>query len=130
MSYHVVVTREDDSWLAEVPELEGTQTWARSLAGLDHAVREIVVLGADLPDEAMADLDLDYEFRTGDSLIDEQAASVRAERARAKELQGRVTGDTEELVKRLAAQGYSMRDISVIAGVAFQRVSQLLREAS
>lgn len=65
MSYRVVVTREGDSRLADVPELEGAHTWARNLPAFDRAVREVVVLAADLPDEAMPDLDLAYEYHTG-----------------------------------------------------------------
>ena len=52
-TYRVVVTREDGHWLADVPSLEGAHTYARSLPTLDQAVREVVVLAADLPDEAM-----------------------------------------------------------------------------
>ena len=29
MSYHVVVTRDGDGWIADVPALRGTHTWAR-----------------------------------------------------------------------------------------------------
>ena len=46
--YRVVVTREDGSWLADVPGLEGAHTYARSLPALDRAVREVVVLAAGL----------------------------------------------------------------------------------
>ena len=59
-SYRVVVTREHDRWLADVPDLQGAHTYARSLPGLDQAVREVVVLAADLPDAAMPDIELDY----------------------------------------------------------------------
>jgi hypothetical protein len=65
-AYRVVVTREDGQWLADVPELRGAHTYARSLPSLDQAVREVVVLAADLPDEVMPDLMLDYDYHTGD----------------------------------------------------------------
>lgn len=58
--YQVHVTREGDQWLADVPELEGTQTYAPNLTALDRYVREAIVLGADLPDEAMTRLELTY----------------------------------------------------------------------
>lgn len=57
--YQVHVTREGDQWLADVPELEGTQTYAPNLTALDRYVREAIVL-ADLPDEAMTGLELTY----------------------------------------------------------------------
>ncbi len=59
--YRVVITREDGHWLAEVPSLKGAHTFARSLPALDQAVREVVVLAADLPDEAIRGLALEPE---------------------------------------------------------------------
>ena len=49
-TYRVMATREDDAWLADVPELPGAHTFARTLPALDKAVREVIVLAADLPD--------------------------------------------------------------------------------
>jgi len=62
--YRVAVTREDGHWLADVPDLQGAHTYARSLPGLDQAVREVIVLAADLPDEAMPKLVIDYDYHT------------------------------------------------------------------
>ena len=63
--YRVVVTREDSDWLADVPELSGAHTHARNLPSLDRAVRGVIVLAADLPDEAMLGLMIDYYQHTG-----------------------------------------------------------------
>ena len=60
-AYRVVVTREDDHWLADVPELQGAHTYARNLPTLDQAVREVIVLADDMPDEAMPDLVIEYD---------------------------------------------------------------------
>ncbi|MGH3797310.1 MAG: helix-turn-helix domain-containing protein [Pseudonocardiaceae bacterium] len=51
--YRVIVTREDGVWPADVPEadvpeLEGARTYARTLPALDRAVREVVVMAAAL----------------------------------------------------------------------------------
>jgi predicted RNase H-like HicB family nuclease len=64
-TYRVVVTHEDGRWLAEVPALAGAHTYARSLPALGQAVREVIVLAADLPDEAMPGLVLDFEVVEG-----------------------------------------------------------------
>ena len=40
MKYHVVVTRDGDGWMADVPALPGTHTWAKTLRALDRGVRE------------------------------------------------------------------------------------------
>ena len=57
MSYAVLVTRDGDSWLADVPSVPGAHTFARSLEGLARSVREVVVLMDDLPDDAAVELD-------------------------------------------------------------------------
>jgi hypothetical protein len=44
---------------------------------LDQAVREVVVPAADLPDEAMPSLVLDYEYHTGDASLDATALEIR-----------------------------------------------------
>lgn len=79
---YCVVTRDDDAWLADVPELAGAQTCARTLPALDGAVREVVVLAADRPDADMPMLHLAYEYHTGDPQMD-ATAGVRALREQA-----------------------------------------------
>lgn len=130
MSYLVVVTREGGAWLADVPGLGGAHTWARSLPALDQALREVIVLAADLADEAMAGLDIDYEYRTGDAVIDTQSAELRTRRRQLHDLDAEVTAKTEQLATELVGTGYSVRDAAVLTGVSYQRVSQLTRKAS
>jgi hypothetical protein len=36
-AYQVTVSREDGQWLADVPELQGAHTYARSLPTLDQS---------------------------------------------------------------------------------------------
>ena len=38
MKYHVVVTRDGDGWMADVPALPGTHTWAKTLRALDRVL--------------------------------------------------------------------------------------------
>ncbi len=75
MSYHVVVTRDGDGWLADVPDLPGTHTWAKTLRTLDRNVREVIGMVEDLPRSAEAGLDLDVDYRTGDPDLDERPDS-------------------------------------------------------
>jgi predicted RNase H-like HicB family nuclease len=63
MSYAVLVTRDGDSWLADVPSVPGAHTFARSLEGLARSVREVVVLMDDLPDDAAVELDFHVDRR-------------------------------------------------------------------
>jgi hypothetical protein len=121
--YHVHVTREGDQWLADVPELEGSQTYALSLTALDRYVREVIVLGADLPDEAMDDLDLAWRYDIADRLV-ERANQLRAERDDLAKREAQLQRETEELAVKLTEKGYSVRDTGPLLGVSHQRVSQ------
>jgi DNA-binding NarL/FixJ family response regulator len=128
--YRVVVTREDGRWLADVPDLQGAHTYARSLPGLDQAVREVIVLAADLPDEAMPKLVIDYDYHTGDPELDSTAMEVRRLRRQADELAAAATAQTEQAAIRLVARGLSVRDAAALLGISPQRVSQLTAKAS
>lgn len=59
-TYTVIVTREDGLWLASVADLEGAHTFAPTLPALDLAIREVVVLAAERPDEDIPRLRIDY----------------------------------------------------------------------
>jgi predicted RNase H-like HicB family nuclease len=124
-AYRVVVTREDGQWLADVPELQGAHTYARSLPTLDQAVREVIVLAADLPDETMPDLLLDYDYHTGDPELDTTALEVRRLRREAAELAAAAAARTGEVAAQLVARGLSVRDVASLLGISRQRVSQL-----
>jgi DNA-directed RNA polymerase specialized sigma24 family protein len=129
-AYRVVVTREDGHWLADVPGLAGAHTYARSLPALDQAVREVVVLAAGLPDEAMPGLSVDYDYHTGDPELDTTALEVRRLRREADELAAAATARTGQAAAQLAARGLSVRDIAALLGISPQRVSQLTARAS
>lgn len=62
MAYIVHVTREDHAWLGEVLGLPGAHTFAPSLSALERAVREVIVLAADLSDDAEPTLDLAWDL--------------------------------------------------------------------
>jgi len=128
-TFRVVVTREDDQWLAEVPELQGAHTYARSLPSLDQAVREVVVLAADLPDEAMPELVLDYDYHTGDPELDATALEVRRLRRQADDLAATAAARTSRAAAQLVARGLSVRDVAALLGISPQRVSQLTAKA-
>jgi hypothetical protein len=65
-----VVTRDGDGWMADVPALPGTHTWAKTLRALDRNIREVIGMAEDLPGSAEADLVLDIDYRTGDPDLD------------------------------------------------------------
>jgi len=79
MSYKVSVTREDEYWLADVPELEGGHTYAPTLNGLRQAVREVIVVAADLPDDAQPDFVFTFDDADEDIRSSAETARWRAE---------------------------------------------------
>lgn len=128
-TWHVIVTREGRDWLAEVPAIHGgAHTHARTLQALDKYVREVIVLGADLPDEAMDSLEIDYEYRL-DGSDDERKVAVET-RKKAQ----RLAADAEKRYARLACRyverGVAVRDIAAMLGISHQRVSQLTAPSS
>jgi predicted RNA binding protein YcfA (HicA-like mRNA interferase family) len=123
--YRVIVTREDGAWLADVPELKGAHTYARTLPALDRAVREVVVMAVDRPDEDMPALRLAYAYRTGDPTVDVTAAEIRNLREHADQLAATATARTSAAARLLIQSGFSVRDTAAILGISPQRVSQL-----
>jgi predicted RNase H-like HicB family nuclease len=124
MKYHVVVTRDGDGWMADVPVLPGTHTWAKTLRALDRSVREVIGLVEDLPRSAEAALDLEMDYRTGDPVLDERAGRLRALRREQERAAAEIASDTSELLRRFAAQ-LSVGDAAVLLGVSKGRISQL-----
>jgi hypothetical protein len=124
-TYDVHVSREGDQWLADVPELEGTQTYASNLTALDRYVREIIVLAVDLPASAAADLALRWSYDLGDQLV-QQANALRAEREELAVKERQLEQATRELATKLTRDlGLSVRDAGPLLGISHQRVSQL-----
>jgi predicted RNase H-like HicB family nuclease len=70
-NYRVVVTRDEAGWwAASVVGIDGAHTEARTLAALDHEVREVIALVLDLPDGAESLLDLIWDIHTDDDEVD------------------------------------------------------------
>jgi len=130
VAYRVVITREGGHWLADVPSLHGAHTYGRSLPALDQAMREVVVLAADLPDEAMPGLVFEYEYHTGDASLDATTLEVRQLRRQAHEIASAAAARTSEVAAELVARGLSVRDVAALLGISPQRVSQLTARAS
>ena len=126
MPYEVVVTREDDTWLANVPALEGSATFAHSLDKLREYVREVIVLGADLPDDAQPE----FTFRLDLDDPDLQGAVEVAERRRQlAAAEDALREQTTATIHALRGAGHSVRDVAALVGITPGRVSQIAPEA-
>jgi len=128
MTYTVLVTREDASWLAQVADVAGAHTHARTLRGLDERVREAVALAEDLPPGAEAELDLrwDYSAVAPEAVEADRLARERADLDRQRDA---VTAHTRALVKQLVRAGWSSRDVATVLRISAARVVQLAGEA-
>lgn len=122
MTYTVNVTREGDSWLADVPTVEGAHTFARSLDGLARSVREVIILMDDLDDDA--DPDMHFVYQVDDPAVT-HAAEVGETRHELTEREARVRSETVEAVRELVDHGYSVRDAAHLLAITPGRVSQL-----
>ena len=125
--YEVIVTREGDSWLADVPAVPGAHTFARSLAGLARSVREVIVLMADLADDAIPELTFTYQV--SDQVLQE-AVAVGRKRRETRDLEEALMAHTSAAVAQLAREGYSVRDAAALLDLTPGRVSQLLKAIS
>ncbi len=116
--YRVNVTRERDAWLADVPDVPGAHTFARSLSALQRT---------DRPDDALDDFDLDLRYEIGDS----SAAVAAARRARVEAEQAERA--SAEAIRQAVAElpaSLSVRDVAALLGVSYQRVAQVRAEAT
>lgn len=122
MTYRTVVTREGGSWLADVPELTGAHTFARTLAGLHKSVAEVIILMADLPDDSV--VDVDYEYQVEDVAVKRAAATGRSRKLHARRT-AELVREAAEAAHELTSKGYSVRDAAVLLDMTPGRVSQL-----
>ncbi|MPY81463.1 MAG: type II toxin-antitoxin system HicB family antitoxin [Actinophytocola sp.] len=124
-TYAVHVTREAGQWLADIPEVPGAHTHARSLHALHRAVREVITLMADYPDSAVDDEDaFAVEFRFVDE-VGTTVEPVRRLREQIASLQEELARRTHEVLHVLDEEGLSLRDEAEVLGLSHQRVQQL-----
>lgn len=124
MTYTVEVTREDDAWIADVPDLPGAHTFARNLTTLDAAVREVILLVLDAPDDAPAP-DVRYVYlNVTQEFLD--AAALGDEREQVDDRRRQLGVAAAAHAAKLAEEGYSVRDISGALRMSPGRVSQIL----
>jgi predicted RNase H-like HicB family nuclease len=127
-TYRVVVTRDGSNWLADVPDVEGVHTFARTLAGLEREVREAIAVVLDLPEGGEAALELTWELHTGDDDLDTQTTALRLERRRLAQAERDLADRTAAMARRLRQEHWSVRDVAALLGVSPQRVSQVSPE--
>lgn len=125
MSYTVEVFRENDAWIADVTNLEGAHTYAKSATALQAAVNEVIRLVADLDDDAEVKVHYSYVNVTDEFL---EAARLGEEREALESQQRRLQLAANLSAVKLSAAGWSVRDISGALKLSPGRVSQITKE--
>jgi predicted RNase H-like HicB family nuclease len=112
-----------DAWNVHIQDLDGCQTYGRSLRQAQSRIREALALWLDRDPQQLVIRD---ELPAHLSAVAENVARARrkAERAATKAQE-----ETSKAVKRLTDLGLSRRDAAELLGLSHQRVQQLL-EAS
>ncbi len=120
-------TREDGTWLADVPAVAGAHTFARTLTGLRRSVREVIIVMDDLPDDdAVA---MSFRFDVDDETV-AAAAGLGQERRALAAREADVMAGTARSVGDLIEHGYSVRDAAELLNITAGRVSQLAATCS
>ncbi len=121
MTYKVVITREDGAWLADVPDVPGAHTYARTITRLLANVHEVIVLMDDLPDDAAVETNVEYQV---DDLID-TAQRLGEERAALAGREAALKHETLAAIRLLTDNGYAVRDAAELLRITPGRVSQI-----
>ena len=107
--------------MADVPAVAGAHTFARSLEGLAKSVREVVILMADLEDDA--DVPLDFHYDIDDDTVGE-AERLRRLRAAMLIQEAELISATARVASDLT-RSYSVRDTAAMLGLTAGRISQI-----
>jgi len=112
-----------DAWLAQCDQEPTARTWAPTLVALRHAIIDVIILAADLPDDAVVDVRLIAGEDLGDDVV--RAIELGNRRADLHAAQVALREDTLASVRDLLDAGYSVRDVAGAVGLSPGRVAQI-----
>lgn len=119
---------ETGAWNAQLKQLPGVVTHARSIGQARRYIREALALWLD-DDIAAENAELIDDVRVetiGGASVVSLLNKVQKERRDLEALRATVTKNTEHAAKQLAKAGLSVRDVGELLGLSHQRVQQLL----
>ena len=134
-TYRVVVSREAPWWAAvaygEGLPPHGAATETRTIADLEEKLRDLIVLRTDADlrqpyEKAAHSFDLNWHY----DLPDDAAAALRdylQSKQGLADAQSRYASQAERAAAALTTTAHaSVRDVAMLMGISYQRVSQLL----
>jgi predicted RNase H-like HicB family nuclease len=115
---HYIVD-DNGAWFVKVADIPGGHSHGRTIAAARKNVREAIALVLDLDDDASFDLTESFDIPNR-----EQLDTVLALRRRAQT----VAFDADQATRDyIARSSLSVRDLSELVGLSFQRVHQIRR---
>lgn len=126
MDFEVKVSREGQSWLAEVPTVPGAATFAGNLVALELAVREVLSLLLDIEDESIFTFEFEFS-NVGEEML--AAVELGKRREELEREQKEIMTASARFIQELSKEGYSVRDLSGILHMSPGRVSQIAKES-
>lgn len=121
-SYTARVSRDEDAWMIEVPEVARV-TQALHLRQVEPMARDLIAIMDEVAPESFA-LRIEWPEDIAESLDDYRATKAEVEKVTARAAHAR-----RNAALALHATGTTVRDIGAIMGVSFQRAQQILDEA-
>lgn len=125
MRFVVRITREGQSWLADVPTVPGSATFAGNLIALELAVREVLSLLLDIEDESVFEFEFEFS-NVGEEML--AAVELGKRREELEREQKEIMTASARFIQELSKEGYSVRDLSGILHMSPGRVSQIAKE--
>jgi hypothetical protein len=125
-TYDVTVYREDDLWVADIPDLVAATDMFR-FADLDVEVRDLV---SGLTDVDPGSIDLRWRYRAGDDDVTELIEGLFEVELDIQHGTARRDALRQEIISRMSAAGLSQRVIGDVLGLSHQRVHQLAKAAN
>ena len=125
MKFVVRITREGQSWLAEVPTVPGAATFAGNLIALELAVREVLSLLLDIEDDSVFEFEFEFS-NVGEEML--AAVELGKRREELEREQKEIMTASARFIHELSKEGYSVRDLSGILHMSPGRVSQIAKE--
>lgn len=108
--YSATVSREGNTWTVQCLEYPQAHTWAKTLIELRTAIREAIILAADLEEDAIFSVDLLADASVPKDLAD--ALAIGNERAALQAQQESTSLMANESARGLTSRGYNTRDVA------------------
>ncbi|MBC8007587.1 MAG: XRE family transcriptional regulator [Prolixibacteraceae bacterium] len=124
MKLTALAERTGNWWAIEVPEVPGLFTQVKRLGQVDAMVRDAAAALIGEPEDSF-DVDIQPQIpETVAELID-HAKQLTEE---AGKVQRNASMETKKAATLLQQEGMTVRDIGVVMGVSYQRISQILAD--